>query len=128
MLAAERLGQGLARWASNRKAWAFYRTVSGVAMAAAQDDMCERTRQTLREAGEGARRAQEAAVEVWTQMSTQCFSWVHGQGRAHGRKLLLCVGSVPRNNWTTYGILEELPDRKTEHVSGENVGWCTTTL
>lgn len=35
-------------------------------MAAAQDDVRERTHRALREAGEGARRAQERAVEVRT--------------------------------------------------------------
>lgn len=64
LLAAERLGQGLARWCANRKASAFYRIVTGVALVAAESDVRERTRRALREAGEGARRAQKAAVEV----------------------------------------------------------------
>lgn len=64
LLAAERLGQGLARWCANRKAFAFYRITSGVAMVAAEVDVRERTRRALREAGEGARKAQKAAVEV----------------------------------------------------------------
>lgn len=64
LLATERLGQGLARWCTNRKASAFYRIVTGVALVAAEGDVRERARRALREAGEGARRAQKAAVEV----------------------------------------------------------------
>lgn len=63
-LAAERLGQGLVRWSRNRKSSAFYRLVSGVEMITAESDVRERTRRALREAGESARRSQEAAVEV----------------------------------------------------------------
>ncbi|CAM9178368.1 unnamed protein product [Scytosiphon promiscuus] len=62
-LAAERLGQGIARWCINRKASAFYNITCGVSMLAAESDVRERTRRALREAGEGARRAQEEAVE-----------------------------------------------------------------
>ncbi|CAN0210592.1 unnamed protein product, partial [Ectocarpus sp. 13 AM-2016] len=63
LLAAERLGQGIARWCTNRKASAFYCIMSGVTIVAAESDVRERTRRALREAGEGARRAQNAAVE-----------------------------------------------------------------
>ena len=63
-LGAERLGEGFARWLTNRKASAFYRIVGGVVIAAAENDVRERTRKTLREAGEAARRVQTAAVEV----------------------------------------------------------------
>lgn len=64
MLAAERLWQGVGRWSKNRQAGAFYRMLSGTTIAMAETDVRERTRRALREAGEGARRAQEAAVEV----------------------------------------------------------------
>lgn len=63
-LAAERVGQGLRRWSTNRKASAFYSIMSGVDMLAAESDVRERTRRALREAGERARRVQEDAVEV----------------------------------------------------------------
>lgn len=63
-LAAERLGQGLSRWSRNRQGWAFGRLLGGAAIAAAESDVRERTRQALREAGKAARRAQEAAVQV----------------------------------------------------------------
>lgn len=64
MLAAERLGQGLVRWSRNRKGWAFLRIMNGVAITTAESDVRERTRRALREAGEQARRNQDAAVEV----------------------------------------------------------------
>ncbi|CAM9333908.1 unnamed protein product [Sphacelaria rigidula] len=63
MLAAERLGQGLVRWSRNRKGWAFLRIMNGVAITTAESDVRERTRRALREAGEQARRNQDAAVE-----------------------------------------------------------------
>ena len=64
MLAAERLGQGLARWSKNRKTHALSRIFAGAAIVAAEKDVRERTCRALREAGEGACRAQQAAVEV----------------------------------------------------------------
>lgn len=64
MLAAERLGQSLVRWCVNRKGSAFYGIVTGAAMVAAEENIRERTGRALREAGDGARKAQEEAVEV----------------------------------------------------------------
>ena len=74
MLAVARLGQGLARWSKNRKAHALSRLFAGSAMVAAENDVRERTCRALREAGEGACRAQQTAVEVGRKYRALCIT------------------------------------------------------